>query len=178
MPLSTPDLIVLVVGGVLAVRGAFKGFAWQAVRTVGLVGAIVVANLFYERLAGWLDEHVSFLPFESIVAWVVIAIGIYVLLGLFAYMARGLVRSARLTTLDRGLGLLMGAAMGFVLCTLGFSIYASFQTKEETRDTFHGSHAVRYMAQAVRAAKPLAPEPIREKWIHVLGAIEDAVPAE
>jgi uncharacterized membrane protein required for colicin V production len=178
MPLSTPDLIVLVVGGLFAVRGAFKGFAWQAVRTSALVGAIVVANLFYERLAGWLDDHLSFLPFEHIVAWIVIALGVYLVLGVFAYMARGLVRSARLTSLDRALGLLMGAAMGFVLCTLGFSVYASFQTQDETRATFQGSHAVLYMARAVRAAKPLAPEPIREKWIHVLGAIEDAVPPE
>ena len=38
--LATADLVVLVVCGLLALRGAFKGFAWQAVRPVGLVGAV------------------------------------------------------------------------------------------------------------------------------------------
>ena len=176
MDLSTPDLIVLAVGGLFAVRGAFKGFAWQATRTAGLVGAILVANLFYERLAGWMDEHLAFVPIKSILAWIAIALGIFMLLGVFAYMARGLVRSARLSRLDRVLGLVMGAAMGFVLCTLGFSVYASFQDVEETRATFGDAISVRYMAQAVRAVKPLAPEPIRERWIKILGAIESAVP--
>ena len=179
MALSTQDWIVVGVCGVFAVRGAFKGFAWQAVRTVGLVAAILAANLFYERFGGWLDAHLP-IPDAAVgvAAWALIAIGVFFVLGIFAYMARGLVRSVNLTTPDRFLGLLMGAVMGFVLCTVAFSVYASFQEDAETKATFGDSKAARYMAQVVGLAEPLAPEPIRKHWMGVFGAIKDAVPDE
>ncbi len=47
--LSTPDTIVAVVCAVAAVRGAVKGFAWQVVRTIGLVGALWGAGAWHER---------------------------------------------------------------------------------------------------------------------------------
>ncbi len=178
MTLATPDWIVIAVCGLFAVRGAFKGFAWQAVRTAGLIAAILVANLFYERLAAWLDEKASFLPATNVIAWCLIAVGLFVALGVFAYMARGLVRSANLTAPDRLLGLAMGALMGFVLCTVAFSVYASFQSDADTRETFGDARSARYMARLVNLAEPLAPEPIRKHWMGVFGAIQDAVPAD
>ena len=114
----------------------------------------------------------------GVAAWALIAIGVFFVLGIFAYMARGLVRSVNLTTPDRFLGLLMGAVMGFVLCTVAFSVYASFQEDDETKATFGDSKAARYMAQVVGLAEPLAPEPIRKHWMGVFGAIKDAVPEE
>ena len=179
MQIATPDIIVLVVCGLFALRGAFKGFAWQAVRTVGFVGAILAANLFHERLGVWVEEHLpgvlGWLP-SAAIAWIAIAVGVFLVIGLFAYMARGFMRKADLTGPDRFLGFGLGAATGFLFCTLAFSVYGSFHKDEDLRETFASSHAVRYMAVVVKAVKPLAPEPIRDHWMHVLESLRDVVP--
>lgn len=171
--LATPDLIVLGIVALFGVRGAFKGFAWQAVRTAGLVGAIFVANLFYPRLESWLADVAGFVPAKAVIAWLALFVGVFLLVGVFAYMARGMVRSARLGSADRALGLLLGATMGFLLATIGFAVYASWKDDASLRETFAGARSIRWMASAVRAVKPLAPEPIRDHWMQVLSSLDD-----
>ena len=59
--LSTPDTIVAIVCAVAAVRGAVKGFAWQVVRTIGLIGHL---NEEQARPIGFLMSHYGAEPIE------------------------------------------------------------------------------------------------------------------
>ncbi|MHC5012753.1 MAG: CvpA family protein, partial [Planctomycetota bacterium] len=108
--LTTPDTIVLIVCAILAVRGAFKGFAWQSVRTLGLIAAFIGAGLWHRRFGAWLDE-VSFLGEDpaSWVAWFAIAVGIFLLATFFAWMAKGAMHKVKLGGIDRLLGFGLGA---------------------------------------------------------------------
>ena len=176
LALTTPDTIVLVVCVVVAIRGAIKGFAWQSVRTLGLIAALWGATAWYEPVGGWLDERLP-IPSSAVsaVAWVAIALGLFFLISYLAKMARGAVRVADLSGPDRILGLVLGAVMGLVLCTMAFVVWGSFQEDDELKATFKGSISVRYMAQTVGLVEPLIPGPIREHWGDVLHSLDDAV---
>lgn len=173
--LGTADLIVLVVCALLALRGAIKGFVWQAVRTMGLIGAVVAASAYYEPVGQWLIERIDPIPDEwgSAAGWITIAFAIWLLASFLAHMARGAIRTADLTGTDRVFGFLLGAIMGLVVATVGYSIYGKATSEEDLRATLENSMSARFMGQFVKLVRPAAPDFVRDNWGPVLDAIED-----
>ena len=176
--LTTPDLIVLGVCLLFGIRGAWKGFAWQAVRTVGLLLALFGATQWYVPVGEWVDTKFSFIPgfAAPVVAWVAILVVVFLAVTYLAHLARGAMRSADLRGTDRLLGLGLGAVMGLVFCTVGFVVWGSLQEREDLQK-LSGSFTVRYMAETMRVVKPLFPEAIVERWGGVLDTLEEVEPA-
>ena len=174
--LTIPDAIVLAVCLLLAVRGAVRGFAWQAIRTVGLIGALWGATRFYEPVSEWMVARFEFLPDATgpVFAWLAIAVGVIFLFAFLAYMARGLVKTAKLSGFDRVLGLGLGAVMGLVLCAAGFVIWGQLSGEEQLRSTLAGSTSARFMAKTVEVLDPFFPESVRKRFQTSLAAIESA----
>lgn len=175
--LSTPDTIVAVVCAVAAVRGAVKGFAWQVVRTIGLVGALWGAGAWHERFGAWLDANVPFVPEMTAdwIAWFVIFLGLLLLATWFAWMAKGALRTVKLGGLDRLFGFAAGAVMGLILVTAGFLIWGSFVRSQTLRSTLEGSVTVPYMAMVVDLVEPVLPNDVRKRWSEVLHTLDDIV---
>lgn len=174
---TVPDTIVGVVCAVLAVRGAMKGFVWQAVRTIGLVGALWGATSWYGPVADWLDRTFAFIPSVAapLLGWLLILLGIMLVFAYLAYLARGAIRSANLTAPDRLLGLVLGAVMGLVFCAIGFVIWGHLIVGEnDLRDTLRGSVSARYMARSIQVVEPLFPDEVRERFGKALGALDQA----
>ena len=176
--LTTPDTIVVVVCAIFAIRGAFKGFVWQAVRTAGLIVGLWAATHWYVPFGEWINEHVPAVPDMVItpLAWVLIAIGIFFVVSFLAHMARGFVRERELGAADRLFGFGLGACTGLVLCTAGFLLWGSFHSDQKLRETLQGSYSVRYMAKAVEVVTPFVPRPIRRRWGGVLGTLHEIQP--
>ena len=178
--LTTPDLIVLGVCLLFAIRGAWKGFAWQAVRTVGLLLALFGATQWFSPVGDWLEGKFSFIPdiAAPVIAWVALLVAIFLVISYLAHLARGAMRSADLRGVDRVLGLAMGAVMGLVFCTIGFVVWGSVQEPDELKAELSASFSVRYMAETMRVVKPLFPEPIRERWGGVLDTLNEVSPPQ
>jgi uncharacterized membrane protein required for colicin V production len=176
--LTVPDTIVLVVCLIVAVRGAFKGFVWQAVRTVGLIGALWGATRFHEPVGERLDAWFGFLPtfMTPVVAWLLILVGIFAVFAFLAYAARGAVKTANLTGLDRLLGLAMGALMGLCFCAIAFVIWGFLflKTDAQLEEALRGSQSARFMARIIDFVDPLFPDAVRERFGASLEAIEKA----
>jgi membrane protein required for colicin V production len=176
--LTVPDTIVLVVCLIVGIRGAFKGFVWQAIRTAGLIGALWAATHFHERIGERLDEWFSFLPTFAtpVVAWLLILVGIFLVFAFLAYMARGAMKSANLTGVDRVLGLGMGAVMGLCFCAIAFVIWGFLflKTDAQLREALEGSKSARFMAKIIDVVDPLFPVAVRERFGASLEAIEAA----
>lgn len=174
--LSTPDTIVLVLCVVLAIRGAFKGFTWQLIRTVGLIGAIWVAGWLHEPVGAWLGDRLDVLPanWNPTAAWLLIVIGAWLLVTFVAYMARGVVRTAELTSTDRVLGFAMGAVMGLAFATVAFIVYGRVADEEQLTRTLEDSYSARLMAQLIEVAEPVIPEGVFDRWADTLEAIKQA----
>ncbi len=174
--LTTPDTIVLVVCLLLAIRGTFKGFAWQAVRTVGLWAAIVIAGWQNERVGAWLDDNLGFLPsaWKEEAGWLLIVVVVWFLAVFLSHIARGAVRDSPLTSTDRFLGFAMGGVMGVALCTIVFVIWGKWVGEEELRQTLENSMSVRYLAVFVDVVNPVIPDSVHDKVTTMLQAIRAA----
>jgi uncharacterized membrane protein required for colicin V production len=170
--LTTPDVITLVVCAVLGVRGALKGFVWQLVRTVGLVGALWGATRFYEPVGAWIDERFPVPTFLTpLLGWLLILAGTFLLFSFLAHVARGLVRTADMSTFDRFLGFALGTVMGIGLVAVGFVVWGHNAGEDELRETLRGSYAARGMAVTVEFVEPLFPDEVRQRFRKSLDAI-------
>ncbi len=174
--LSTPDTIVLVICVVLAIRGAFKGFTWQLVRTVGLIGAIWAAGALHEPVGEWLGERIDVLPadWNDVAAWLLLVVGAWLLVTFIAHMARGVIRSADLTSTDRVLGFAMGAVMGLAFATVAFVVYGRVATDEQLTKTLEDSHSAQLMGKLLEIAEPVMPNAVCERWEETFDAIKQA----
>lgn len=175
--LSTPDTIVAIVCAVAAVRGAVKGFAWQVVRTIGLVGALWGAGAWHERFGAWIEENVPFIPDVAgdWVAWFTIFLGLVLLATWFAWMAKGALKTVKLGGIDRLLGFGAGAVMGLILVTAGFLIWGSWVRTATLKSTLEGSITVPYMAKVVDIVEPGLPADVRNRWSEVLHTLDEVV---
>lgn len=164
--ISMPDLVVAVLCGFLAVRGAFKGFAWTAVRTIGLIAAVVAGFTFWSPVSAWMTERIQFIPEPATpaVAFFVIFVGVLLVATFFAWMARGAVRTVQLTFMDRVFGFVLGAVMGLVFLTVAFLFLGTAVPGEKLYRAMEGSLSVRAMAELVEFAEPALPEGVRAKW--------------
>ena len=173
--MTTPDAICLVVCLVMAIRGAFKGFAWQAVRTVGLVAALFGAGVWHKPFGSWLATTLTFLPGGATpwIAWILIFASLFAAATWFGWMAKGAIKRVNLGEADRMLGFALGGLMGLVLMTAAFLAWGSFVSEEKLEKTLTGSIAVEVMPKIVDAVEPLLPEDVRERWTNVLHTLHE-----
>jgi uncharacterized membrane protein required for colicin V production len=172
--LTTVDALVLGACVVFAVRGAVKGFAWQAMRTLALLGALYGASLLADDAEDWLARSAAFLPEFSrpVVAWVGMALLVFFAFAWLANLARGAVRSSGLNGADRALGLVFGAAMGLVFAAVAVVLWGGFRSEDEDlAEAMRGSRSVYGIVQVVEVV-PLVPRSTRERWRAVLARLE------
>lgn len=174
--LSTPDTVVLCVVAFFLLRGAVKGFVWQALRTAGLLAGLFLGARHNVTVGGFLAERFSFVPTSaaSLVGWAVVVIGVFVAVTMVAHLARSAVREAKLTGLDRSMGAVLGAVLGLGAATLGFTLWmeATRMTDDERRDLLGGAVSTTWMAKLVDAVEPMFPQDIRDRWSPVLRKLE------
>ena len=176
LDLTTPDLIVLGVCVVLGIRGGMKGFAWQLIRTIGLLGALWGATRFYDPVGRWIGERIELIPdlATPVVGWLAVLFGTILAFGFLAHLARGLVKTANMTTLDRVLGFALGAVMGIAFVAAGFVVWGHFTGEDDVRDTLRGSISARGMAITIEYVEPLFPTEVRDRFRKSLDAIGQA----
>ena len=178
LALTTFDLVALGLCALFALRGAWKGFVWQAVRLVALFGALWGAGAWYGWLAERLRSWFTFLPDKAVpfVAWGLVFLGLLLLGAYVAHMARGLIRSAELSGLDRMVGLALGAAMGLGLCTLvllvGGALANAFGQRTLLDDALRGSITREAMVKSAELLEPLFPPGLRDVWSDALDSVE------
>ncbi len=175
MTLTTLDTVALVLGLVFAVRGAFKGFAWQAVRLVGLVAAAWAAFALQPQVGGWIATRVSFVP-ATVAPWVasvLIFATVFFAATLLAWTARGALREVHLGAPDRVLGFAFGALTGLVWLTLGFFLWGHFFASDQTiEDALRGSRSGPAMSWLVSTVVPHLPPEVRDRWHAVLEQLD------
>jgi membrane protein required for colicin V production len=170
LAVTTVDTIVFAAVGLMAVRGAWKGFAWQAVRTAGLVLALVGATAWHENVGRSLSDTFSFVP-ESMapwVAWVLLLVLLFLAGAYLAWLARGAVRAVRLGRVDRVLGFVIGGALGLVLVTAGVLAWGSVSSDERLSQALDGSVTAPWMGEVVGVLRQALPDDLRARWHGVL----------
>ncbi|MDA1195626.1 MAG: CvpA family protein [Planctomycetota bacterium] len=173
--LPVPDLIVLGLGLVLGIRGAVKGFAWQLIRTIGLLAGLWAATRFYEPVGVWLDERTPVPALTApAVGWLLLVASTVLLFGFLAWIAKGAIQSVRLGGLDRVLGFLLGALMACTFSALAFVLWGHFAGENELRETLEDSVSARAMAETIDVVEPLFPAEVRARFRKSLDALSEA----
>lgn len=109
--------------GFLMIRGAFRGLSGEIVSLIGTVGGFYVAWKLSPQLGGVLS-HLLGLPFllSQIVAFLLVMLGIALLAALLDRTIKKILRLARLTALDRLLGVFSGILKATVLLMVVYAM--------------------------------------------------------
>ena len=170
LAMTTPDTVVVVLMAFFGIRGAFKGFTWQLIRTAGLFGALFLAATYASPVGAFLSDRFS-LPQPEVVGWIVVLVATFTAVGVIAHLVRNTIKGARLGGVDRLLGCVLGAVLGLGIAAFGFTIWASFRPASEVKETLGTSKSLEWMAKFVQEVTPLFPDVVRAKWTPVLESL-------
>lgn len=109
------DWAIVAVLGMSVLISLIRGFVREAMSLVVWISAVLVAMLYYQRLAPWLIDAIDTLSLRLLAAWLLLFVGVLIVGGLINYLLSKLVQATGLTGTDRLLGVIFGAARGVVV---------------------------------------------------------------
>ncbi len=118
------DVVIIVVGLVFAFVGLSQGFIRMAFSAAGLVLGIILAGRYYESLANILSS--SGADWARIAAFIIIIIVTMVVAGVIGTLIQKLVSALLLGWIDRGLGFIIGAGIGLIVCAAVLTIIEKY----------------------------------------------------
>jgi membrane protein required for colicin V production len=125
------DLGILILLGLVTIRGYFRGLFQELAVLVGLVAGVLVAAHAYLRLAAYLTRWIGE-PYARIIAFVVILIAVYWLTRLVAHLLQRLLVHLYLDFFDRLFGSAFALVKGALLIGFGL-ILISLALPQHTR---------------------------------------------
>ena len=118
--LSTPDIVILIIAVAAGAWGAWRGFIAQLGSLVAILAAIVGCQVWGDDMARWLGVN-------TILAWIILFILIYLGVILLANMIRGAARTLHLGPVDRFFGAVFYIFKWLVLASLLINIWLAFK---------------------------------------------------
>ncbi len=154
------DYAVLVVLGLSLIWALLRGFARELVSIIGWVAAFVLSVMFTQTLARQFPESLGPL-LSSLLAFLAIFIGVWVLSGLVGLFLSKLIKAAGLGWGDRLLGALLGLVRGavIVLVTVMLGGFTPLPREAFWRNAMFAAP----LETAVLALKPLLPDELAQR---------------
>lgn len=116
------DYVVLLVVGVGAIGGFWRGFLQEALQLAAWMVAVVAVRLFHEPLTDILALRLPTSTGAGVLAFALLTIVPYLVIRIVASQIGNASRASPLGPIDRLLGFGFGAAKGAVIVVLGFSV--------------------------------------------------------
>ncbi len=155
------DYVVATILLVSIIVSVLRGLVREILSLIGWVAAFVVASLFAEQFATMLVFLPSHPVLRTIVAFLLLLLGMALLMAIVNWAIMRAVQAAGLTLADRGLGGLFGLARGVVI-VLALVMVAGM-TKLPQMDFWKQALLSPLAETAVRTVKPWLPESIAGK---------------
>jgi membrane protein required for colicin V production len=118
------DLGILILLGLVTLRGYYRGLLQELAVVVGLAGGVVVAAHTYLQLAEILSRWVHEPEYARIIAFVVILVAVYWLTFLAAHVLQRLLYHLHLDFFERLTGALFALIKGAVIIGFGLMVLA------------------------------------------------------
>ncbi|OCC24543.1 colicin V production protein [Croceicoccus estronivorus] len=118
------DIIVLILIGIGAIGGFFRGFVEETLALCAWVLTLFVIHTLHTPVTAWFTQYIPNPTTASVVAFALLLVVPYAGVKLIAKWLGEASRASLLGPLDRVLGLGFGALKGVIICVLAFSILA------------------------------------------------------
>lgn len=163
------DVVALIVIGVSAFQGAWRGMASQLAPIASLVIGYLVAIPISKDLAPWFGTEAPGNRFlAALVMYVAISFAVHMVTGFF----REALTQLRLASFDNHLGFLLGGAKGLAICML--MSFFGIGLSEKSRETILATRTGKLSASAMRQIEPLLPGEVRDLLNRSFEAIVDS----
>ena len=126
MALAGLDIAILIIVGVSALIGLFRGLVSEVLSLLSWAVAILVTILFYPSLAQQLPSELSSDLIRVVISVVILFVGSLILMGMLKWAISQLVTSTGLSGTDRVFGLVFGAARGVLVCLIVLMVMRGF----------------------------------------------------
>ncbi len=124
------DLGVVVLLGLVTVRGYFRGLFQELAVLVGVIGGVVAASRTYLPLADLLSRWITDPQYARIIAFAIILVAVYWLTRLVAHYLQRLLYHLYLDSLERLLGAGFALAKGALLIGFGLMFVGLVMPKD------------------------------------------------
>ncbi len=151
------DLGILVLLGLVTVRGYFRGLFQELAVLVGLVGGVVAASHTYLQLAALLSRWVTDPQYARIIAFTVILVAFYWLTRLVAHFLQRLLYHLYLDFFERLLGASFALAKGALIIGFGL-MFIGLVLPKDSRLLKESSTAPKLIGLAHQSLELLPPD--------------------
>ena len=155
------DLGIIVLLGLITVRGFFRGLFQEVAVLVGVVGGVVVAAHTYLRLASLLQPWITDPQHARWVAFAVVFVAVYWLTRLAAHFIQRLLYHLYLDFIDRLLGGVFALAKGALL--VGFALMLLGVVLPRNSHLLKGSVAAPHLIALSRQSLGLLPPDFKQR---------------
>jgi membrane protein required for colicin V production len=155
------DLGIIVLLGLITVRGFFRGLFQEVAVLVGVVGGVVVAAHTYLRLASLLQRWITDPQVARWVAFAVVFVAVYWLTRLAAHYIQRLLYHLYLDFVDRLLGGVFALAKGALL--IGFALMLLGVVLPRNSQLLKGSVAAPHLIALSRQSLGLLPPDFKQR---------------
>jgi membrane protein required for colicin V production len=155
------DLGIIILLGLVTLRGYYRGLFQEVAVLVGLVGGVVVAAHTYLRLAGLLQPWITDPQHARWVAFAVVFVAVYWLTRLVAHFIQRLLYHLYLDFFDRILGGAFALAKGALL--VGFGLMLLGVVMPRNSHLLKGSVAAPHLISLARQSLELLPPDFKQR---------------
>jgi membrane protein required for colicin V production len=155
------DLGIIVLLGLITVRGFFRGLFQEVAVLVGLVAGVVAAAHTYLRLASLLQPWITDPQYARWVAFAAVFVAVYWLIRLAAHSIQRLLYHLYLDFVDRLLGAVFALAKGALL--VGFALMLLGTVLPRNSHLLKGSVAAPHLINLARQSLGLLPPDFKQR---------------
>ena len=155
------DLGILVLLGLITLRGYYRGLFQELAVLVGLVGGVVVAAHTYLRLAVLVERWINDPMHARWIAFAVVLVAVYWLTRLVAHFLQRLLYHLYLDFFDRLLGGTFALAKGALLLGFGLMFLGIFLPRDSR--LLKESHTAPILTQFSRQSLELLPPDFKQR---------------